>query len=75
MNKNKSVVSMMILVTLLSGCAGMTGQQQRVLSGGAVGAAAGAAVSGISGGSIGTGAVVGGALGAVGGAVVNELKK
>ena len=75
MNKNKAVVSMIILMTLLSGCAGLTGQQQRLLSGAAMGAAAGAAVSGISGGSVGTGTIIGGALGAAGGAVVNEIKK
>jgi len=42
---------------------------QRAVGGGLLGAGAGAAVSGITGGNVGTGALVGGALGAVGGAV------
>lgn len=76
MEKITSLVAIILAATvLLTGCAGLTSHQQRILSGGAMGAAAGAAVSGMSGGSMGTGAVVGGALGAAGGAVVNELKK
>jgi len=56
-----------ILVVFLAGCSGMSTQQQRVLSGGAIGAGAGAAVGGISGGSATTGAILGGAAGAAGG--------
>jgi len=51
----------------LSACGNSQGD--RALSGGLLGAGAGAAVSGITGGSLGTGALIGGALGAVGGAV------
>lgn len=40
----------------------------RALTGGALGAGAGAGVAAISGGHAGTGALIGGALGAVGGA-------
>ena len=54
---------------------GLTPQQQRILSGGAIGAAGGAAIGAISGGSPGTGALVGGAVGAVGGAIVHEMEK
>lgn len=40
----------------------------RALSGGALGAGAGAGVAALSGGNVGTGALIGGGVGAVGGA-------
>jgi hypothetical protein len=43
----------------------------RALSGGALGAGAGAGVAAVSGGHVGTGALIGGGLGAVGGAVTS----
>jgi osmotically inducible lipoprotein OsmB len=43
----------------------------RALTGGALGAGAGAGISAITGGNIGTGALIGGAVGAVGGAATN----
>ncbi len=65
----------MFAAIFLASCAGLTPQQQRILTGGAIGAAGGAAIGAISGGSVGTGALVGGAVGAVGGAVVHEMEK
>jgi len=65
----------LILVSLaasglaLGGCEGLSRTQQRALSGGAMGAAGGAVVTAVTGGSLLTGAVVGGAGGAVIGAV------
>jgi len=47
-----------------TGCVGMTPEQQRALSGGAIGAAGGAALGAVTGGSAGVGAAVGGAAGA-----------
>ncbi len=41
----------------------------RAVTGGLLGAGAGAAVSGITGGNLGTGALVGGGIGAAGGAL------
>jgi osmotically inducible lipoprotein OsmB len=41
----------------------------RAVSGGLLGAGAGAGVSAVTGGNVGTGALVGGGIGAVGGAV------
>lgn len=41
----------------------------RAVTGGLLGAGAGAAVSGATGGNVGTGALIGGGVGAVGGAV------
>ena len=60
----------LLLATIaLAGCGYSTGD--RAVSGGLLGAGAGAAVSGLTGGSVGTGALVGGALGAAGGAVTS----
>lgn len=53
----------------LAACGQSTGD--RALSGGLLGAGAGAAVGAIAGGGIGTGALIGGALGAAGGAVTS----
>jgi osmotically inducible lipoprotein OsmB len=75
MNILKLVAICLFAGILLTSCAGLTPQQQRILTGGAIGAAGGAAIGAISGGSIGTGALVGGAIGAVGGAVVHEMEK
>jgi osmotically inducible lipoprotein OsmB len=57
------------------GCANMTPQQQRALSGGAIGAAGGAAVGAIVGGSPALGAVVGGAVGTAAGALWNDINR
>jgi hypothetical protein len=62
------LTAVLALSTLaLAGCGHSRGD--RTVSGGLLGAGAGAAISGINGGSLATGAVIGGALGAVGGAV------
>lgn len=60
-----------VSLSLLAGCEGMSRQQQRALSGGAIGAAGGAALGAITGGSAVTGALIGGA----GGAAVGALMK
>jgi hypothetical protein len=59
----------------IAGCAGMSYTQQRMLSGGAIGAGTGAAVGAMTGGSAGTGAAIGGAAGVVGGALVDQYEK
>jgi osmotically inducible lipoprotein OsmB len=65
-----------VLVCLGSvGCANMTPRQQRVLSGGAIGAAGGAAVGAIVGGSPTIGAAVGGAAGAAAGALWEDINR
>jgi len=55
----------------VAACEGMNRQQQRALSGGAIGAAGGAAIGAITGGSAVTGAVIGGAAGAAAGALTS----
>jgi len=70
------VISLFMVVPLLmTGCSGLSTREQRVLSGGAIGAASGAAIGAVTGGSPGVGAAVGGAAGAVGGLVVDELDR
>ena len=61
-----------VAVFALVGCANMTPTQQRVLSGGAIGAAGGAALGAMTGGSPGLGAVVGGGVGAAAGALMGK---
>jgi osmotically inducible lipoprotein OsmB len=55
------------LTLMLSACGETPGT--RAVSGGLLGAGTGAAVSGISGGNAGKGALIGGGIGALGGAV------
>lgn len=69
MNKFISFSSLFAILAL-AGCGQTTGD--RALSGGALGAGAGLAVTAVTGGSLAAGALVGGALGAVGGAATSE---
>jgi osmotically inducible lipoprotein OsmB len=70
------VLFLIILIAgLLVGCAGMNTQQQRVLSGGAIGAGTGAALGVITGGSVAGGAAIGAAGGAVGGYLYDQSKR
>lgn len=57
------------LIAPLAACDNMNRTQQRALSGGAIGAAGGAAVGVLTGGSAVTGALIGGAGGAAVGAL------
>ncbi len=68
----------LLAVTLIAGifgCAGMSPREQRVLSGGALGTAAGAGAAAIIGAPIIVGVTAGAAAGAVGGLVVDEMEK
>jgi osmotically inducible lipoprotein OsmB len=67
-----SIVLIAAIVFALVGCAGMTETQQRTLSGGAIGAAAGAGIAAIAGGSAWTGAALGAAGGAITGYIIGE---
>jgi len=58
-----------LAVLSTSACSNMNQQTQRALSGGAIGAAGGVAISALAGGSLVAGALAGGAAGAVIGAV------
>jgi hypothetical protein len=56
-----------LLLLALAGCGQTTGG--RAVSGGLLGAGAGAGVGALTGGNVGTGALVGGGIGAAGGAL------
>ncbi len=62
------------LACLVAGCAGLSRTEQRVLSGGAIGAGLGTAGAIVLGGPIMVGAAVGAGAGALGGYVVEELR-
>ena len=64
-----------VLAMGLSACSGMDSTEQRTLSGGAIGAGAGAALGAVTGGSMVGGALIGGAAGAAGGYLYDREKK
>jgi hypothetical protein len=76
-NQMNRALALLVVVVLCAtvGCANMTPQQQRALSGGAIGAAGGAAVGAIVGGSPAIGAAVGGAAGAATGALWDDINR
>ncbi len=59
----------------MSGCSNMNTTQQRELSGGAIGAAAGAGITAIAGGNPIWGAIGGAAVGALGGYIYDKNQK
>jgi hypothetical protein len=59
----------------LAGCADMDSQQQRMVSGGAAGAAIGAVGTVLTGGCVACGAAIGGAVGVGAGYVVDQMDK
>jgi osmotically inducible lipoprotein OsmB len=65
----KTLSALAIAALMLGGCSDMTRQQQRALSGGAIGTAGGAAIAAIAGGPIWAGALAGAGAGAAIGAV------
>jgi osmotically inducible lipoprotein OsmB len=62
-------IALAAAVLALAGCSNLTTQQQRTLSGGAIGTAAGLGIAALSGGSL----LLGGLVGAAGGAVVGAV--
>ncbi len=74
MSKAMRLIIVLGLVLTLTACAGMNSQQQRILSGGAIGAGAGAALGAVAGAPA-LGAAVGGAAGIVGGILVDEYER
>jgi osmotically inducible lipoprotein OsmB len=73
---NRAMAFLLVVMLCASvGCANMTPQQQRALSGGAIGAAGGAAVGAIVGGSPAIGAAVGGAAGVAAGALWDDINR
>jgi hypothetical protein len=71
MRANRLMV-LVVALSALAGCSGMNRTEQRALSGGAIGAAAGVGLTAITGGS---NLLLGGAVGAAGGAAIGALTK
>jgi osmotically inducible lipoprotein OsmB len=71
----KSLALALSLFLFSAGCASMSPTEQRLLSGGAIGAASGAVIGAAVGGSPAAGAAIGGAAGVVGGAIVDQVEK
>jgi hypothetical protein len=76
MRQATKALGVLVLGGLLAvGCSGLSSRQERTLSGGAIGAGAGAGISAISGGDVLTGSAVGAAAGALGGLLVDESQR
>lgn len=75
MMMRKSLLLVPVTALALSGCSGMSDTQQRTLSGGAIGAAAGAGIVAIAGGNPIWGALGGAVVGAAGGYVYDQYEK
>ena len=67
------VIVMSLLV--ITACDNMNSTQQRMLSGGAAGAAVGAAGTVMTGGCVACGAAIGGAVGTGAGYVIDKMEK
>ena len=69
------VIKTMAAVSLiaLAGCSDMNSQQQRMVSGGATGAAVGAVGTVMTGGCVACGAAIGGTVGTAAGYVVDKM--
>jgi osmotically inducible lipoprotein OsmB len=65
--RRKPLAVIAALALALAACGNSPGS--RAVTGGLLGAGAGAGVSAVTGGDVGTGALIGGGLGAIGGAV------
>ena len=70
----KAIVLLVVLALALGGCSGMSSTQQRVLSGGAIGAGSGAII-GAAAGSPAAGAAIGGGAGLLGGFIYDQYEK
>ncbi len=71
----KTFLVVFLLFSLIAGCSGLSTREQRVLSGGAIGAGGGAALSIITGGSVAVGSAIGAAAGALGGLIYDESQR
>ncbi len=72
--RTSGIVALFVGGSFAVGCAGMSPTEQRTLSGGAIGAGAGALLGGITG-HPGTGAAIGGAAGAAGGFLYQKSRE
>lgn len=68
----KKLIAIPVIVACLAGCSGMSNTQQKMLSGGAIGAVAGAGITAIAGGNPIWGAIGGAAVGTAGGYLMSK---
>jgi osmotically inducible lipoprotein OsmB len=68
-----SLVMIMLVMFGAAGCANMTPEQQRAVSGGVIGTATGAAIGALAG-SAAVGAAIGGATGLAAGALWQDIQ-
>ena len=71
---NKTIVLLLTAGLIFGGCAGMSNTEQRVLSGGAIGASSGAVIGALAG-SAAIGAAAGGGAGLLGGYIYDQYQK
>lgn len=71
----RRTLTILVVVATLGACSNMNTLEQRALSGGAIGAAGGAAVGLLTGGSVLTGALIGAGGGAAVGALTSQHSK
>jgi hypothetical protein len=74
-NKCRVVVALAVLMAMITGCSHMSATQQRALSGGAIGAGSGAALTILTGGSVLVGTAIGAGVGTVGGLIYDDVQK
>lgn len=67
--------AMAVLMMSLAACSNLSETQQRVVTGGAIGTAVGAAGTVMTGGCVACGAAIGGAVGAGTGYVIDQVEK
>ncbi|WP_416898255.1 MAG: hypothetical protein ACMVY4_00480 [Minwuia sp.] len=72
MFRKLAIVGVIGSALTLGACENMSDLEQRTLSGGALGAAGGAALTALTGGSIAAGALIGGAAGAGAGYLTHQ---
>lgn len=70
----KSLALLLVVIVFAGACSGMSYTEQRVLSGGAIGAGSGALI-GAAAGSAATGAAIGGGAGLLGGYLYDRYQK
>lgn len=69
------VGALTVLIMNLAACSNLSATEQRVVTGGAIGTAVGAAGTVMTGGCVACGAAIGGAVGAGTGYVIDQVEK
>lgn len=75
MQKIATVGVLVAVIATTTACSGLSTTEQRVLSGGAIGAGVGAVGTAVTGGCVACGAAIGGAVGAGVGYIYDQTKK